>query len=394
VLPFALLGVLSTTVLWLADRDKTPVKNPVDTQMILFTLAVLLSAVFAYAPGEAFKNITLPLSWALVYVLVSRILVTDTRFFIAFLLFLLFNFKMSQHGFRSWATRGFTFEKWGVVGAPGWFSNSGEFGIQMTIFLPLSAMFYAAYYKGWGWIKRGFVALMPLTALGSVLASSSRGALVGSAIGAVWLVMGSRQRWKTLLLVVLIGGSALAFLPEEFAARFDTAGTDSTSLSRLERWDAGWDTFKNHPLLGIGYDNWVAYYPSHYTIRIGGSLLVHNMFIQGASELGLAGMIPLVILIVLCFVNMSKVRRLANAVGRNDLVLLSRGFDAATVGFLVSAAFVTVLFYPFLWIHLAFIVAFRAMVERLPGAKEAEAASKRTPRGTRRRAPRPGVATP
>jgi putative inorganic carbon (HCO3(-)) transporter len=384
VLPFALLGVLLTAGFWFLDRAKTPVKNAVDTQMILFTAAVLLSTAFAYAPSEALRNISLPLSWALIYVLISRVINSDARFFIAFLLYLMFSFKMSQHGFRSWASRGFAFEDWGVVGAPGWFSNSGEFGIQMAIFLPLSAMFYAAYYKNWGWVTRGLVALMPFTALASVLASSSRGALVGSAIGAAWLVLSSRHRWKALITLVVVMTLAYFFLPPEFAARFDSAGTDSTSLSRLERWTAGIDAFKDNPIFGVGYDNWLAYYPAHYTITIGGSLLMHNMFIQAASELGLVGLIPLAALILLCFVNTAQVRAFARAADREDLVLLSRGFDAATIGFLVSAAFVTVLFYPFLWIHVAFIVAFRSVAQRLPARAREQAATPPEARVARR----------
>ena len=74
------------------------------------------------------------LTWVLVYFLTISIVNTEKRMIIFLLFYFLFNFKMSQHGTISWASRGFSFAGWGLVGSPGWFRNSGEFAIQMIIF--------------------------------------------------------------------------------------------------------------------------------------------------------------------------------------------------------------------------------------------------------------------
>jgi putative inorganic carbon (HCO3(-)) transporter len=41
---------------------------------------------------------------------------------------------------------------------------------------------------------------------------------------------------------------------------------------------------------------------------------------------------------------------------------LSRGFDAAFMGFLIAGQFVTVGYYPFMWIHLALVVSLKNTV--------------------------------
>jgi hypothetical protein len=54
-----------------------------------------------------------------------------------------------------------------------------------------------------------------------------------------------------------------------------------------------------------------------------------------------------------CFLTTRKVRKLAKDADDRFLPVLSYGFDAALVGFLVSGSFVTVLYYPYFWIHCA-----------------------------------------
>lgn len=43
---------------------------------------------------------------------------------------------------------------------------------------------------------------------------------------------------------------------------------------------------------------------------------------------------------------------------------MTHGLDAALIGYLISASFVTVLFYPYQWIHVAFIVALNNIAKK------------------------------
>src|SRR5690606_31335679 len=133
-----------------------------------------LSGLFAYQPEISLKRHSDLTNWVIIYFAIVRIVNTRQRFFIFFLLYLLCNFKMSQHGFISWASRGFSFSGWGVTGAPGWFHNSGEFGIQLTIFTPLACAFILGLRQFWGRWTRLFFYLMPITAVGSTIATSAR----------------------------------------------------------------------------------------------------------------------------------------------------------------------------------------------------------------------------
>ena len=130
-LALAIIGVIiDPTVRW--------VKNSNNLLMTAYFFVILLSAVFAYSSQSSCDYMKIFLNWFLFYYLCINIINTEKRLFLFAIFFFLFSFKMSQNGFITWAQRGFAFSDWGLVGGAGWFKNSGEFAIQMVIFLAMS----------------------------------------------------------------------------------------------------------------------------------------------------------------------------------------------------------------------------------------------------------------
>ena len=331
--------------------------NILNKLMVGFALVVLLSSVFSLYPALSFSKLRVFFDWFIIYFLIVLIVNNERRFFIFFVSFLLYSLKMSQHGFLSWAKQGFSYSHWGVTGAPGWFHNSGEVGIQMCIYVPLSIAFIVATYKFLTKPKLLFFLLMPFTGTGTAVASSSRGALVGLAVASIRpLILGSSVAIIAAILFSLVAFLTILSIPEESLQRFDRAGTDATSLIRLELWEHGLDAMHRHPLFGVGFEAWTEYYPQHYERKYKGSPLVHNVFVQCGSELGYSGLLVFVLMILACFANTRKVRQLSAGQQDRFLATMSFGFDAALLGFLGSGFFVTVLYYPYFWIHCAMTV--------------------------------------
>jgi putative inorganic carbon (hco3(-)) transporter len=224
----------------------------------------------------------------------------------------------------------------------------------MCIYVPLAIAFIVAIYPFLSRSKLLFFLLMPFTGISTAIASSSRGALVGLATASIRLIV-IRPGLAILswLFVAALAAIVIFFIPNEFMQRFDVAGSDRTSIHRLERWNHGIDAMQKHPLLGVGFEAWTEYYPRNYEMEDKGTLLVHNIFIQCGSELGYVGMTIFVIMILACFVNTRKVRKLNRGKEDRFLAIMSYGFDAALLGFLGSGFFVTVLYYPYFWVHCA-----------------------------------------
>ncbi|HEU5209063.1 MAG TPA: O-antigen ligase family protein [Longimicrobiales bacterium] len=330
--------------------------NVADGWLALFTLVVLLSSAFAYSPEFAFANLELYVSWVLIYALISLVLRTEQQLLMFMLIYLLACLKMSQHGFRSWVANGFGFSSWGVTCAPAWFHNSGECGIQMAMFLPVSLFFAAALWPFLVQWVRLLLASMPITAAATIIATSSRGALVGLAGIGIWLVLISKHRIKAVLLATVLASVVLALTPAEQRTRLNEMGDDGTSVSRLVYWEHAREIIADKPLLGVGYYNWLPYYRHYYNPN---GEMVHNVFYQATAELGYSGLAAFIGMITATIVLNRRTRQLMRKRGTQGRFLrgMATGLDGALIGFLITGSFVTVLFYPFFWINLAMTAA-------------------------------------
>lgn len=359
MLPLAFVTILATVAISFHEGNRFRVKNAENVLFVLFFLTILLSSALAYSPQDSFDKLSIYIGWIIVYFLIINLVNTGSRYFVFLVLYFLWNVKMTQHGFVTWAQRGFSYADWGVTGAPGWFQNSGEFGIQLCIFIPLLLHFIAALWKQWNYFTRVVLVLVAVTAFGSLVATNSRGALLGVAGALVWMWLKSGRKIVALLVILPVALAAFYSIPTQTIERFEGAGDDYTSQSRLKRWTDGLDIMNDHPVLGIGYANWPRFYRENYPASEGlvpwG--LPHNIFIDAGAELGYTGLVLFVLMIVLTFVYNYRSRRIALQMKDNVMYHIAHGLDAGMIGFLISGSFVSVLFYPYFWIGMAFTVA-------------------------------------
>lgn len=359
VVPWAQFTLVACLIAALVE-EKIRVSVPLVSLVAAYAIIVLLSVIGAYETGAALRRWDLIVNWLLVFFLTVTIVDREERFFIFMFLFLLWNLKMSQHAARSWAMAGFGFRDWGVTGAPGWFHNSGEFGIQMTMFFPLSAYFLWHCWRDAGTLARGLLVAMPVTCVLGTIATASRGAYLGLA-AALLVFLVQARRPKIVAAVVGLTAIGALMVPSQQWQRFSTAGSDGTSQARLTYWEDGIEIMNRHPLLGVGYDNWLEYYRDHYSgYGLDSSWQEpHNIFIEAGAELGYSGLLTFILLIFGTFAVNRRTRRVGRSLGTDGEFLrkMAYGLDAALVGYLVSGFFVTVLYYPYFWVNLSMTVA-------------------------------------
>ena len=203
-LPWAFYFMLLAVVAAFLDKSVTWVGTPLNKYLFLCMFIIFLSAVFSYFPMESWKERNTMLTWLIVYFLVICIVNTEKRLILFLLAYMLFNLKMSQFGAINWIMRGFSFAGYGLVGAPGWFKNSGEFAIQMLIFGSLAVAYVVAFRKYWGKYKRWLMIALAATGYICVLGASSRGAQLGLAGIVIWGLLRIRGGFKFLILVLIL----------------------------------------------------------------------------------------------------------------------------------------------------------------------------------------------
>lgn len=357
VVPWVPIFLACALLSLLLEKEHVSTSHSLNKLVIVYAVVVLISSLFSLYPSVSFQHIRDFSDWLIIYILIVKIVNNRTRFFIFYLSFLIYSLKMSQHGFISWAARGFAFTSWGVTGAPGWFQNSGEVGIQMALYVPLAMTFVFSLRSYWGKVWKMVFYFMPFSGVGTIVASSSRGALVGLAAA---MLVGLKQVKYFFRIVVILSISAVVVweaVPDASKARFATAGEDTTSLHRIERWKDGVATIQKYPVFGVGHGAWSKYFVTHFRPKIGGSTLVHNVFVQCGTELGLVGLGVFVGLIFAAFKANGRVRKLAKGSGDGFYYALSLGMDMALVGLIISSSFVTVLYYPYYWIYFALVAS-------------------------------------
>lgn len=343
---------LGLTLVWLIiDRQTQKDSSGIGTGLVLMSVVVLLSSATAENPGLSVSKWPAFFNWIIIFFLIRQSVNNEIKLFLFIVLFFLANIKMTQHGFLSWAGRGFTFADWGVTGAPGWFQNSGEFGIQLCIFLPMLVGVTATLWKQWSRTVRFVIIGVMITGISSAVATSSRGALMGLGAAGIWMSIRSKYFVRVSVLICLIAGAVYLSIPAESMSRFRVMGTDTTSLHRIERWRHGWQAMQQNPLFGVGFKNWESYYARHFRPEIPGPAMVHNIFVEAGTELGFTGLGAFAWLIYVSYRATRRVRAIADKEKDRFLIGLSYGLDASTVGLLVSASFVTVFYYPYFWIQ-------------------------------------------
>jgi putative inorganic carbon (HCO3(-)) transporter len=121
---------------------------------------------------------------------------------------------------------------------------------------------------------------------------------------------------------------------------------------------------KEHPVLGVGYFNFIPYYQHYYPqdMLYAHAELPHNIFIQVGTDVGFTGLFFFLMIILYCL------RTTRNIAIDKDVDIVWRsiaaGWGYGVFGFLIAGQFVTVAYYPFLWISLAFIVCMRKILDK------------------------------
>lgn len=373
ILPWAQISIVGAILAFFAERRALSSRTIANALMVCMAVLVVLSSILAYSPSDSFARLNIFGNWLVAFFLISNTVTDQRKFFLFVVLFLLWSTKMSQ-----FAARSFIFGGGSAGGAPGWFQNTGEFALQMCIYVPLSFYFVVGLYPVLSRFQLLLLSLLPVCGILGIMNSSSRGGVLGLACVGLWILFRSRHKVRGLLVLGLLVPAVWVTIPEAQRERFKTAGEDETSVSRIAYWKAGFEMAQSHPILGVGYENWVPYYHDHYFGRDGAPVrwsapgqpiieVSHNSFIEVWSQLGYTGLgLFAGILGAIWYLNCQS-RRLLKQLGERGRFLsqLSHGLDAGVLGFIVAGFFMAVAFNPFVWFQLAMTASLNVSARRL-----------------------------
>lgn len=371
----ALFGLLLSPQ---AEKVKSSTIHSLDIVLGLFMLESIISGLGAPYQVPAWNQVITTFEYLVIYYILRRAVSSSWRMRVFALVYLLLNLKLAQFSLRGYAaarSAGYSVQvlsKNGVGAGSGFFGNAGDFGVAMCVVWGFTAPLIFGASKLW---RRLLLLILFAIFTGAVIVSGSRGALLGIVAIAAFNMLRNPKRIMgfALILVVLLVGFYI--LPQANKNRLLSAmhpESDQTATERLTLWKAGMQMFYAHPILGIGPDNFSSQFNSHYaaSTSMTGKWASSSIYIQALSELGLAGTLPLLLIWIMFFRMNIRSRRILRSLFKDKArrrfeYRLSLGADLAMVGFLASGAFLTVLYYPHLWVLLGISAGLHAASIRL-----------------------------
>ena len=216
----------------------------------------------------------------------------------------------------------------GVYGSP---NNLGLFLGRIVPILAALTLFGSSPWR------RAVYGLIALPVILCLYLTYSRGAwLLGLPAAFVFLglMRGRKALFVSFLVIVAI---ALSLLPligtERLASLFNTES--GTTFLRLKLWRASLNMIRDHPLFGVGLDNFLYQYRTRYILPEAWEELdlshPHNIVLDYWTRLGILGVIAIM---WLQFAFFRKSLRLYRQLGDRDLRALLLGLMASMVDFL------------------------------------------------------------
>jgi probable O-glycosylation ligase (exosortase A-associated) len=251
--------------------------------------------------------------------------------------------------------------------------------------LPLAVF---QYMSARSWKVRLACAVVIVTFVLSVVATYSRGGLLGTVavfVFAFAFYLLRSRNWgfgiAVILLVTTLGtGAVILFAPDSFKDRMAGMAEyekDESALGRLDAWGAGLRMMKDRPLLGVGAGCFSDAYGRKYKpfdAVANNWREAHSLYVQTFAELGALGGFFLFGLCALMAWHQRQIHSygLPDPHIQKEVHYLADALTTGLIGFLVSGAFLSVAYYPHVYILSAMtIVLMRIAKETSEAGPEA-----------------------
>lgn len=171
--------------------------------------------------------------------------------------------------------------------------------MEAGIMLVLAPTILVAYYDRrifgkWHWLCEVAIIIV----LGGMLANNTRGAWlsvsVACAVVVCQYVLHSKKQLAILGVVLCLFGGLFVAKPQ-LLSRWTMDPNSYSTISRVRMWTAAFNMWKDHPILGVGFEAYAPNYKNKYMLKMAPKSEAqfnhaHNVYIHTLAEEGLVGL--------------------------------------------------------------------------------------------------------
>jgi probable O-glycosylation ligase (exosortase A-associated) len=310
---FAMAVGLVTIAAWLFSREpKTLPRHPLVLLLAIFAAWISFTTLFAAYPDHAHEKWDRTIKILLFNGFVTLGLITTRRRLDALIWVIVLSL-----GFYALKGAAFTLATGGshrLFGPPGSFiADNNQFGLALLMTIPLVR--YLQLTSTRRWVRLCLLASFPCF-LVAVLATYSRGALVGLGVTVVALALKSRHRMRLALLTGIALAAAVQFMPDYWHARVASIAEyeqEASAQSRFESWRYALEVVRDSPVVGGGFE----IFRGNAAASREGYRSAHSIYFETLGEQGYVGLVIFLALGIGTYLTASSVIRLARH--RHDL---------------------------------------------------------------------------
>ncbi|MGH7080584.1 MAG: putative O-glycosylation ligase, exosortase A system-associated, partial [Acetobacteraceae bacterium] len=240
-------------------------------------------------------------------------------------------------------------------------ADNNQLAVALLMVLPL--MNYLRLQSAHSLVRKGLAVAMLLT-LVAILASYSRGALLGLAAVTLFFWWNSHHKVVMAVVLAVVLAGSLAMMPASWTERMDSIAhykQDASAEARLTVWREAFGIALARPLTGGGYKSTATASVLHQFYPNAQQRAVHNVWLEVLSENGFPAFFVWLGMLFLGFLNTRRIRRLA----RGDPKLawaedFARMAQVTLIAFVVGGTFLSMGYYD---LYLSLLVALAATWE-------------------------------
>jgi probable O-glycosylation ligase (exosortase A-associated) len=363
------LAWLSSTAFWIAVatvaifiptqlglEGNFTVRTPEVRFVLVLLLFAIISIPLSLSPDAGLTSLSDYAKVVLIFIVMVNVVRSEFRLKALLLLTFVASAIVSVSAMNDYLSGNLTLAGTRITGSIGGiFSNPNDLALHLVTMTPLAL---ALALGTSNLLKKLFYVGAALIFIVGIVATSSRGGVLGlvAALLVLSLKMVRRMRVPVVVAVLVLMLGALAVAPGAFRERIFTTG-DASAVSRTDDLKRSIFLAARHPLLGVGFGNYVFYSNQ--------AKATHNAYTQVASELGLIAAVFYVLFIVWPLKSLLKIERETRddhkERTRKSTYFLVLGLQASLIGYMVSSFFASV---PYFW-YVYYLVAYSIAVRRI-----------------------------
>jgi O-antigen ligase len=203
---------------------------------------------------------------------------------------------------------GQSFDRMNMNRLNGNFGSPNYVGLLMSVLILICLNFLYTRYSNW----------LKLAACGAIgmffyvfIKANSRGASLGMAAALFAFLIFQKRKAVTVAMLAIAVIAILSFAPQAYFDRLKTIVSyeqDESATNRLELWQIGISLIRDHPLVGVGPDNFMDY-------AFDGP---HDCYIQAAAEMGIPAAIVYCAILISGFIAGISALRLSRKLPDGD----------------------------------------------------------------------------